>query len=102
MEWPQISAMEHLTQPTEIVIAMKQCFRSVLTLITFMRLSRATRSQRRVHMCLVDLGDATVETKQLAPGTKPDSVYVWGIRQGLPEEDIDIARMMLAREAAPE
>jgi hypothetical protein len=51
---------------------------------------------------LIDLGDATVETKQQAPGTKSDSTFVWGIVYGTPGEDPDIARMMLTREAAPE
>jgi hypothetical protein len=69
-----------------------------------MRLSARIRSLRRVHMsvCLIDLGDAMVETKQQAPGTKPDSVFVWGLRHGSPEEELEIARLMLAREAAPE
>lgn len=55
-----------------------------------------------MSFCLIDLGDAMVETKQQAPGTKSDSVFVWGIRFGTPEEDLDVARLMLTREAAPE
>lgn len=49
-------------------------------------------------MFLIDLGDAMVETKQLAPGTKPDSPFVFGLISGGPEEDVDIARLMLASE----
>jgi hypothetical protein len=65
---------------------------------------RATSSQRRINMCfnLIDLGDAMVETKQQAPGTKSDSVYVWGIRFGTPEEDLDVARLLLIKDSAPE
>jgi hypothetical protein len=51
---------------------------------------------------LIDLGDATVETKQQAPGTKSDSVFVWGIRFGTPEEDLDVARLLLIKDSAPE
>jgi hypothetical protein len=50
-------------------------------------------------MYLIDLGDAMVETKQMAPGTKPDSVYVFGIRSGSPEEDLDVGRWMLESDA---
>jgi hypothetical protein len=47
-------------------------------------------------MYLIDLGDVMVETKQLAPGTKPDSTYVFGLWSGSPEEDVDMGRLMLA------
>lgn len=50
-------------------------------------------------MCLIDLGNAMVETKQLAPGTRPDSVFVFGLIYGSVGEDSDIARLMLARES---
>lgn len=53
-------------------------------------------------MYLIDLGDAMVETKQLAPGTKQDSLYVFGRMSGSPEEDVDIGRLMLASESEPE
>ena len=53
-------------------------------------------------MYLIDLGDAMVETKQHSPGTKPDSVFVWGRISGSPDEDVDIARLMLASESDPE
>jgi hypothetical protein len=52
-------------------------------------------------MHLVDLGDVMVETKQLAPGTRQDSVYVFGVWSGGPEEDVDMARLMLATESEP-
>lgn len=53
-------------------------------------------------MYLVDLGDVMVETKQMAPGTKPDSLYVWGLISGSPEADVEMARWMLAKESEPE
>jgi hypothetical protein len=53
-------------------------------------------------MYLIDFGDAMVETKQLGPGTKPDSLYVWGRISGSPEDDVDIAWLMLASESEPE
>ena len=53
-------------------------------------------------MYLIDLGDAMVETKQLSPGTKPDSVFVFGRISGSPEEDVDVGRMMLSSEPKPE
>jgi hypothetical protein len=53
-------------------------------------------------MYLIDLGDAMVETKQQAPGSKPDSVFVFGRIAGSPGEDGDIERLMLVRDAVPE
>jgi hypothetical protein len=50
-------------------------------------------------MYLIDLGDVMVETKQLAPGTKPDSTYVFGIWSGSPEADVDMWRLMLSSES---
>jgi hypothetical protein len=52
-------------------------------------------------MSLIDLGDAMVETKQMAPGAKQDSLFVFGIRSGSPEEDLELGRWMLAREDEP-
>lgn len=46
-------------------------------------------------MSLIDYGDAMVETKQMAPGTRPDHVYGFGLISGSPREDLDIARFML-------
>lgn len=48
-------------------------------------------------MLVIDLGDAMVETKQMAPGTKPDSLYVFGIRSGSAEE-LDVGRSMPERD----
>lgn len=53
-------------------------------------------------MYLVDLGDAMVETKQLSPGTKPDSLYVFGRISGSIDDDADFGQMMLASEPEPE
>jgi hypothetical protein len=53
-------------------------------------------------MYLIDFGDAMVETRQLSPGTKPDSLYVFGRISGSPEEDGDIGQLMLASESEPE
>lgn len=53
-------------------------------------------------MYLIDLGDAMVETKQMAPGTKSDSLYVFGIRSGFAEEDLDVGRWMLVSESEAE
>jgi hypothetical protein len=50
-------------------------------------------------MKVIDYGDATVETKQWAPGTRPDSVFGFGLISGSPDEDLDIARLMLAAAA---
>lgn len=52
-------------------------------------------------MKIVDFGDAMVETKQMAPGTRTDSVYQFGLVYGSPKESAEIARMMLVR-SAPE
>ena len=38
-------------------------------------------------MSVVDFGDAMVETKQLAPGTRQDSIYQFGIKAGSPEAE---------------
>jgi hypothetical protein len=53
-------------------------------------------------MYLIDLGDAMVETKQLAPGTKQDSMFVFGRIAGSPGEEGDIERLMLLGDAEPE
>lgn len=53
-------------------------------------------------MILVDFGDAMVETKQVSPGTRPDSVFHFGIMPGSPELDVDMARLMLAGESQPD
>lgn len=45
-------------------------------------------------MNLLDFGDAIVETKQLAPGTRPDSVFQFGLKAGSPEGGLDIARLI--------
>ena len=50
-------------------------------------------------MILVDFGDAMVETKQTAPGTRPDSIFHFGIKLGSPKEDVEMARLMLAGES---
>lgn len=39
-------------------------------------------------MSVIDFGDAMVETKQLSPGTRSDSVYQFGIRAGSFEEEV--------------
>jgi hypothetical protein len=39
-------------------------------------------------MSVVDFGDAMVETKQLAPGTRQDSIYQFGIKAGSPQEEL--------------
>jgi hypothetical protein len=38
-------------------------------------------------MSVIDFGDAMVETKQQAPGTRQDSIYQFGIKAGS-EEDL--------------
>lgn len=53
-------------------------------------------------MYLIDFGDAMVETKQVAPGTKQDSVFVFGRVAGIPGEDSDIERLMLVRKSESE
>lgn len=53
-------------------------------------------------MILVDFGDAMLETKQVAPGTRIDSIYHFGILPGSPDGDVDAARWMLAAETDPQ
>ena len=55
-------------------------------------------------MFLIDLGDAMVETKQMAPGARPDNPFVFGLISGgwAADVDLDVARMMLRSEVAPE
>lgn len=49
-------------------------------------------------MNLLDFGNAIVETKQLAPGTRPDSLIQFGIKVGSAEDILDIAPVIRARE----
>ena len=53
-------------------------------------------------MNLIDFGDAIVETKQLAQGTRPDSIFQFGIKPGSPEDSLDVARLMLVTKPQPE
>jgi hypothetical protein len=53
-------------------------------------------------MSLIDYGDAMVETKQVSPGIRPDWVYGFGLFSGSPDQDVDMARFMLARASAVE
>jgi hypothetical protein len=39
-------------------------------------------------MSVIDFGDAMVETKQLAPGARQDSIYQFGIKPGNAEEEL--------------
>lgn len=39
-------------------------------------------------MSVIDFGDAMVETKQLAPGTRQDSIFQFGIKAGRAEEGL--------------
>lgn len=39
-------------------------------------------------MSVIDFGDAMVETKQQAPGTRQDSIYQFGIKAGSAEEGL--------------
>jgi hypothetical protein len=45
-------------------------------------------------MNLLDFGDAMVETKQLAPGTRPDSVFQFGLKVGSHEEGLENGRLL--------
>ena len=47
-------------------------------------------------MSVIDCGDAMIETKQAAPGTRPDHVYGFGLFSGSANQDVDVARLMLA------
>lgn len=47
-------------------------------------------------MSVLDFGDAMVETKQLAPGTRQDSVFQFGIKAGSAEGDF--IELSLAKE----
>jgi hypothetical protein len=49
-------------------------------------------------MILIDLGDAMVETKQMAPGTRPDSIFQFGLIAGSPAQDAELARWLLVAE----
>jgi hypothetical protein len=51
-------------------------------------------------MSLIDYGDATVETKQVAPGIRPDAIFGFGVLSGSPEEDLDIAPFALVAGAS--
>lgn len=53
-------------------------------------------------MSLIDFGDAMVETKQMAPGTRTDSVFQFGLVYGSPRESAEIARLMLVKEPEAE
>lgn len=50
-------------------------------------------------MSLIDLGDAMIETKQLSPGTRVDSIYHFGRLPGAFEDDLDAARLTLTTES---
>lgn len=45
-------------------------------------------------MILVDFGDAMVETKQLSPGTRPDSLFHFGVMPGSQKQEVDASRLM--------
>lgn len=51
-------------------------------------------------MSVIDFGDAMVETKQQAPGSRQDSIYQFGIKAGSPEEEL--TQWLLAKESQPE